>query len=219
MIEKARFFRQFVDYSVKEEDFSFLGDGDTLAEPKRMSAPMQLLANVLGGLSGIPGGEGIADKDALVADLRKMLDCSDVVGVRLKDGPVVLRLGIDADQMSGEALIGRFAVIHERIVEFRKYAYTIVRSWIMEGKMSTIAQGVVVFSEHQKAKQFIEHYGDKCRHSAFWKDTITQPWIVDLEDEMITSLAGFWQHARMLPLNSEKARVGFFHRRGPLVAA
>ncbi len=220
MIEKSIFFNNLVDYSVKDEDFSFLGAADELDAPQKMSSRMQFALGAAAGVAfGIFGGmasgymKGSADYDALIADLRKMLDCSDVIGIRLKDGMAVLRLGIDADELTGEALIGRFAIIHERATEFRKYAYTIMRSWINETKLPTVSQGVVVFSKHQKAKQFIQQHGDKCKHYTFWKGVRTQPWVVDLQEEVITRCSGLWQLANMLPLDSEKARAGLFHRR------
>jgi len=45
----------------------------------------------------------------------------------------------------------------------------------------------------------------------------TQPWIADLQDEVITRCSGFWHLANMLPLDGEKAQAGFF-RAGPVGA-
>jgi hypothetical protein len=220
MIDKAKCFQQFIDYSVKEEGFSFLGGGDEFAEPQRMTSRMQFLleaATSAAAYSGFVGGgymKGSLDNAALVADLRKMLDCADVIGIRLKDGLVVLKLGIDADNLPGEALVGRFAIITERTVKFREYACAISRFWNMKAT-APISQGVVVLSDPRKAQQFIEEYGDKCKHSTFWKNVYTQPWVVDLHNEKITRCGGLRRLMSTLPLDSEKARAGFFHKRGP----
>ena len=43
----------------------------------------------------------------------------------------------------------------------------------------------------------------------------TQPWIADLQDEVITRCSGFWHLANMLPLDGEKAQAGFFRPSEP----
>lgn len=216
MIGKAQFYRNFVVYSVKEDAFSFLGGRDELADPQRVSPTMHFLLGAMAGATfGAIGSmawfrEGSADNGALVADLRKMLDCADLVGIRLKDGMVVLRLVIDADDLSGHALVDRFAIIHQRTIDFQKYALTILKTWFKETKSPTISQGIVVFSQHNQAKKFVADCGNKCKHSTFWRGTRTQPWVIDLQEETVVRCAGFRQLSSALPLDSEKALSGIF---------
>ncbi len=51
-------------------------------------------------------------KDELIADLQKMKEYCDLIAINLKFGSAQIRMMIDADEISGETLVGRFAMIH-----------------------------------------------------------------------------------------------------------
>src|SRR5262249_55396020 len=142
---------------------------------------------------------------------RRLQEYSTVVGIKLSDGPVLLRFGIDADDISFETLVGRFAMIHERAYDFRKYAPSLMRSIWSDGKLATVAQVVVAFSAHKRAREFIQSYADKCKHTAFWKKVYTQPWVADLEDEEITRLRQ--PLSDLVTRDSDKLKAGLFRNR------
>src|SRR5438105_5736835 len=121
------FFSNFLDYS-RDEGFSFFTPGEKFDDPKRLSWGKQaLVAAAAGAAYGLIGSlssgySGKTSRDGLIADLKKLHEHSDLVSIKLSHGPVLVRLGIDADDLLGETLIGRFALIHERAYDFRKYA-------------------------------------------------------------------------------------------------
>jgi hypothetical protein len=120
----------------------------------------------------------------LITDLQKAQNYCDFIGIKTSNGPALLRLAIDADDIPDETLIGRFAVIHEQAHNFRKHSSTFPGGF-KETKFAVYAQVVVVFSSHKRARNFIQRFADQCSHTAFWKKVYTYPWIVDLEDEEI----------------------------------
>jgi hypothetical protein len=215
-MNKSEFFPNLLDYS-KADGFSFLVPGEGFDDPKRLSGGKQMLISAVAGVAfGLIGSlsSGYMDKtqkDGLVAELLKMHEYCGLVGIKLSDGPVLLRLGIDADDISGEALVGRFAMIHERAYDFRKYAPSVMRTIWNDGKLATVAQVVIVFSTHKRAREFTQTLADKCKHTAIWKKVYTQPWVIDLEDEEVTR---FRQPlSDLMTRDSEKLKAGLFRQR------
>jgi hypothetical protein len=215
-MNKSDFFPNLLDYS-KDEGFSLLAPEESFDDPNRLSGGKQaMIAAATGAAFGLIGSlsSGYMDetsKQGLIADLRRMQDYCDCVGIKLSDGPVLLRLGIDADDIPGETVVGRFAMIHERAYDFRKYAPSMIRTIFSDGKLATVAQVVVAFSTHKRAKEFIDRYAAKCKQTAFWKKVYTQPWVVDLEDEEITR---FRQPlSDLLTRDSDRLMVGMFRER------
>ena len=215
-MNKSEFFLNLLDYS-KDEGFSLFVPREGFDEPKRLSGGKQTMIAVAAGAAfGLIGtlSSGYldkTDKPLLVADLQRMQNYSTVIGIKLRDGPVFLRLGIDADEISGETLVGRFAMIHERAYDFRKYAPSLMRTIFSDGKLATVAQVVVTFSEHSRAREFIQTYADKCKHTAGWKKVYTQPWVVDLQDEEITR----FRHplSNLMTRDSDRLKAGLFRQR------
>ena len=203
------------------EGFSLLVEGREFQNPETLSSGMQTAINVAAfaayGLVGSmsTGYMDKTDKRELIEDLKKMREYCDLVGVKLKAGSVQVQLGIAADDISFESLIGRFALIHERVFDFQKYAASLVRTVFSDGKLSTIAEVVVVFSAHSKANEFIQKYAEKCKHSSMRKNVYTQPWVVDLEDREITRLRMSLTNwiAKLIPSESEKLRAALFRAR------
>ncbi len=215
-MNKSEFFPNLLEYS-KEEGFSLLVPGERLNDPKGLSLGKQMvIAAVAGTVFGLIGSlsSGYQDetkKQGLVADLQRMQDYCALVGIKLSNGPVLLRLGIDADDISGEALAGRFAMIHERAYDFRKYAPSSMRTIWRDNKLATFVQVVVALSAHKRAREFILSFGDKCKHTAVWKNVHTQPWVVDLEDEDIKRFRTPLDE--LLMRDSERIKSGLFRRR------
>jgi hypothetical protein len=96
-----------------------------------------------------------------------------------------LRLAIDADDISDASLIEHFAQIHKQAHNFSKHSATLLKSRFSNQKFSVHVHGVVVFSAHTRATDFIRVVADKCRHSAFLEKIYTDPWVIDLENEQI----------------------------------
>lgn len=197
-MEKTVFFSNLINQS-KEDGFSlFVSEGEKF-EPGKPSASSQIkqrlamvaTAAVLGAVLGtrtqfIFGGINsshltAAEKSALIRDLKELQNNCDFIGVKLDSGPVYFKLAIDADDISDEALIGRFTIIHGQLTNFIKYAAHVLNNV----KHGVYADVVTVFSSHKRAKLFNDHYAKKCSQWTFFKKTFTSPWVVDLEDEEI----------------------------------
>jgi hypothetical protein len=86
-----------------------------------------------------------------------------------------------------------------------------MRSIFGESKMSTIAQVVLVFSMHKRAKEFNQNIAEQCKHRTIWKSVFTQPWVFDLEDEEIN----IHRHGIYAPVTRDiaKLKAGLFHDR------
>jgi hypothetical protein len=205
-MQKTDFFKRILQYS-QNEGFSFLSPETHFADPKRMSGGKQMLIAGMGTVAGLISGQfvisgaGYSDQkqEALMADLRRISEYCDLIGVKLDTGPAILRMLIDADDIPGEALVGRFAMIHERASDFEKYSLVIAKNWLYGNATSGVyLQVLTVFSLHSKARHFIQTYADKCTHRSKHTSNgiikigggllLTCPWVVDLEDETVTPI-------------------------------
>jgi hypothetical protein len=223
-VDKGHFLENLVEASVIEDGFVFLNDNGELPPPKKTSTAAQVgiaagivaatvAANVLVGgnvrvFTPRPLIPGSQDHNALVGDLSWLKTVSQIVGVRICHGAVVLRLSIDADILPIETIIGRFAVIHEYAFRLCRYS----ESYAGSPHPMIITQGAILFSEHKKAKQFAEQFVKTCIHrpSSF---RVTQPWIIDLDDEVVIKCVNVWQLGHTCPLNSKKMLVRLFQKR------
>jgi hypothetical protein len=211
-MNKEDFFSNLLEYSTNE-GFSFLVSGQTIETPQKLSGGKQaLIATAAGAMFGLVGvlSSGYLDetnKQGLIQDLQRLQDGCSLIGIKYSDGPVLIRLGIDGDDILNETLIGRFAIIHERAYDFRKYAPSVLPG----GKLAIGVQVVLAFSKHKRAKEFIENYASKCKLTAFWKKVYTQPWVADLEDEEVRR---FRQPlSDLITRDSEKLKGGLFRQR------
>jgi hypothetical protein len=223
-MNKLDFFSNLIVHS-KEEGFSFIISDEEFDDPKKLSAEKQIAyraaftvaTSIISSLVGlnyrfmIIGGLNTSqlspsDKEALIADLKKVHSYCDFIGIKADTGPCFLRLGIDGDDMPDETLIGRCAIIHELANNFRKYSTSLVTG---RDNYIVSAQVVIVFSSHKRAKDFIQLYADKCSNSSFWKKIYTYPWIVDLEDEEIKR---YGQPLDRLSGHKEKIRASLFRK-------
>ena len=223
--QKIDFLNNLLEYS-KIENFSFLSPEQNLENPKRMSGGKQAL---LAGLAGLAGGiiwaSGVGyseqKKGDLINDMRGMSEYCDLIGIKLDTGACIVRIIIDSDELSGESLVGRCAMIHERCLTFRKYSLVVMRNWIIGDTTSgTYAQVVTVFSSHKRAREFALTYAEKCVHKSRGMVTnrggllATYPWVVDLEDEDVAPVGTKW--LGMLPQTGmflNKYKTEFFRKR------
>jgi hypothetical protein len=201
---QSEFFKILVDY-YKGRGFAFFVPGEQFVDQEKMPLAKRTVFKAIAGvamtLAANPGlgvatsltsfNLSAADKESLIIDLEQMHSHCDLVGIKVSDpiAPAMLILGIDADDISNESLIGRFVNIHEQAHNFIKYSPS-----TMFGKKNGVRTSVcVVYSSHKRAKDFIENAAKKCKHSAFWKEVNTWSWPMDLE------------------VNSEKIRAHFSH--------
>ncbi|MEO7299417.1 MAG: hypothetical protein ABI042_12680 [Verrucomicrobiota bacterium] len=224
----TEFIPNFIEYS-KSEGFGFYLPTDQFSGfPKASGKSQMLLAAATaaafttvfgsGVMAGAIGGALVGtnighsnriSKDELVADLQKMKEYCDLICIKSNTGGTNVRIMIDADGVSGETLVGRCAMIHERGLDFRKYTMTLFKSWIFGGsRLPTIIEVVMIFSTHKLARDFLQNYADKCKHSK--KGVMAYPWIVDLEDHEIT------RKTLNVPFLTKKyaemLKAGFFRR-------
>ena len=220
----TEFVPNFIEYS-KSEGFGFYIPTDQFSGLPKASGKSQMFlaaaasaafTTIFGGgaiVGAIAGGNvGYSNKiskEELVADLQKMKEYCDLIGIKSNTGGMNVRMMIDADGISGETLVGRCAMIHERGLDFRKYAMTIAKSWIWgDSRLPTTIEVVMTFSTHKLAREFLQNYADKCKHSK--KGVMAYPWIIDLEDHEIT------RKTLNLPFLSKKydemLKVGLFRR-------
>ena len=185
-MNKGDFFLNLVENS-QAKGFSFLTPDERFDEPKRGSAGQQaIVAMIAGAAFGALGGlatgyAGKLNNEQLLNDLKRMSEYCDVTGINLISGMVILRLAIDADEIKDDALIGRFALIHERTHDFRKYGMS-----LFGGNIGTATHVIVTFSSHERAQDFAKNVAKKCKQVSFWKKVNTRPWVADLEAEEIT---------------------------------
>ena len=209
-MNKADFYLNFIESHTKS-DFSFVTPDAAFQEPKKLSSAQQtvikivqgaalsiLQGSALGMFGGLATGYfGKTSKDELIADLKMMNQYCDLVGVHLASGLVWLRLAIDADELAYEILVDRFALIHQRTHDFRKYSLS-----LFSNKMPTRAEVIVAFSSQQRAKEFSDKFAKRCKHWAYWKQVMTYPWVADLEDEKVTGFQLDLGHVLEKRLNS-----------------
>ena len=174
------------------EGYTFFMPEAQFDDPTRLSGGKQaLFAAAAGAAFGLLGSLSTGyldkiDKEQLKTDLQRLSEYCDFVGIHLSSGSVVLRLVLNGDNLPNETIVGRFAVIHERAFDFRKYAMTILRGVFSDGKLATYAIILIAFSSHKRSKEFMDSFANKCKHGAFWKKVHTHAWVADLEDEEIT---------------------------------
>jgi len=99
--------------------------------------------------------------------------------------------------------------MHEYVFRFKRYASTVPGA----PHPMIIAQGAIVFSEHRKAKQFVDQFASRCVYCPSHYRA-TQPWVIDLEDETVIKCVSFWTAgSRYHPLNSKKMLPRLFQKR------
>jgi len=214
---KEVFCRNLIEASMVEQGFLFLDEEGHLPSPKRLSdmkaagvqagitagAMIALVSlSVLTGAGGIAKlplfGRGNQNIDAIAHELAKYKSVSDFIGIQLKTGSVVLRLVLNADDLSTQTIIHRLALIHNQSVTLRNYVDSLGR----RDHVMSLSQGILLFSTHSRAKEFSSSFAATC----LWHDPHfhkSQPWAVDLEDQTVTTSAGLFQWKRLAPLDSK----------------
>ena len=189
-------FANLIDYA-RHEGFGFLAPDEKLEDPKKLSASQQAFMQIasgiiyaattgLGAVGGIMGAASSGplsrvDKKELVPDLKKMNEYCDFSAIDLNSVFVMLRLALDGDSLTNDAIVERSDLIHQKSHDFHKYAM-----FLFGHKSSVHADMMIAFSSHHRAKEFVDSFAKKCNKKSFWKAVFTHPWVVDLENEEIT---------------------------------
>src|ERR1035441_5079520 len=118
---------------IESEGFYFLGPDESAAQPRKMSEGRQKVFRMVSGAGlGVSGlGPGIfgwlstgyfdvPDRHQLQADLRRMNELCDIVGINLTNGAAVLRLGLDNDGVDDDTTVSIFSPIPEITYWFGK---------------------------------------------------------------------------------------------------
>lgn len=207
-MNKTDFFLNLLEYS-HSKGFSFLTPDQAFEQPKKLSTAQQTKVAMISGvffgaLGGISTGyTSKINKEQTIADFKRMSEHCDLVGLNLSGVVVQLRLGLDADDLTDEAIVDRCTLIQERAHDFRNYALS-----LFTGKMSTHAEVIMAFSSHKRAKEFIDRSAKKCKHWSYWKKVMTHPWVADLEDEEMTGFQFDLGH-----MLAKQLKSGLFHTR------
>ena len=183
---------------IKKRGFTFVGPDVETAHIPRTPSSQKIMA-IAAATFGI-GNPLVAFASGIVPDfkdqdIRKSLislyDVADFVGVSLEWGAVRMVLSLDADEITDEALIGKFVLLHERITQFRKYAMSSLQTRLGDIKQGTVAHVFLVFRQPYKADHFANNLSDKCKQVTFWKKIWTLPWAVDVPGKRIHRWSGF----------------------------
>ena len=214
---KKIFCRNLVEASMVEQGFVFLDEEGHLPTPKRLSeakavagqsgigagamialVSLSLLTGA-GGMARVPlFGRGNQDIDAIARDLGQYRTVSNSIGIQLKTGSVILRLVIDSDDLSMASIVDQLALIHNQSATLRSYADSFGR----RDRIMSMSQGILLFSAHLRAREFTKNFAA----SSLWHGPYfhrSQPWIVDLEEQTVTTSAGLFQWKRLAPLDSK----------------
>lgn len=227
-MNKSDFVANFVDASMIEDGFVFLDDSGHLPIPRKPSTAAQVgttagvvaatfAVNILAGAAGsnvavfprrlfTPGSD---DHNALVSDLNNLKKLAHIIGICIGYGSVLLRIIIDGDVIPVDEITKYFSIIHEYAFRFRRYSATVPGA----PHPMIIVQGAIVFSQHGRAKEFVDQFANKCAYAPSHYRA-TQPWVIDLEDETVIKCVGFWTAgSRYHPLNSKKMLPRLFQKR------
>ena len=218
MAAKPDFFQNLRDY-LQAKCFGLL-TVNAFQDPKQVSKGQQIALSAIYGLAfgALGGGFGVpryseARKQELISDLQRLSPYADLIGINFSRGCALLRLAIDADDLPEDALVGRFSLIHEIAHDFRKYALTTITS-----NMGTIVEVLVIFSTHERAKDFTERVAQKCRHTAGFLSSMrgrvtTYPWVIDLERKEIVNAGKGFRKLWRLWLDFDNHQAALFRQR------
>jgi hypothetical protein len=128
------------------------------------------------------------------AELVKLGELCDFIGVRLSNGGVQLVLFVHSDELAGEAIIGKCSLINERLNSFKKFTMRI--GW---AKKPVWANVFFVFCNSEKAFHYRQSIQDKCKHMPLFGKAFVLPWGVDLSAKSV------WASQGLKPLQNYKA--------------
>jgi len=174
-----------------DEDFD---KGDSI---QRVSTGRKVLLSgaffVAGGIiSALGTKSSIFSDDDVAAEMRKLSNCCDFVGIRLDTGTVMLALFIYADDMADDAKIGKSVMIKDQMKSFKDF--TMKMAW---SRMGVFAKVFYVFFDSDKAFHFRQSVQEHCKHSECFKKTYAVPYGIDVPAKSVWAYKG-------LPLNSLK---------------
>jgi hypothetical protein len=120
------------------------------------------------------------------AEMEKLENICDVVGVRLDTGGALLALFIFGDDLTAEALIGKSVMIRDRLKTFKDF--TMRLGWFKRG---VIADVFFTFADSEKAFQFRHSVQKNCKHGEFFAKLYVLPWCIDISAKSVSGYSGW----------------------------
>lgn len=178
-----------------EEDF------DAGKSIQRISTGRKILMTggffVAGGLLSALGTKSAKFSDNEVkAEIVKIRQSCDLVGIRLDAGPASLVLFIFVDDLSDDQMIGRSVLILDQMKSFRDFTMKI--GW---SRMGVFARVFYVFLDSSKAFHFRQSVQEHCKHGEFFKKIYVRPWGIDLSAKSV------WAHKGLPDLSLMPADI------------
>lgn len=169
-------------------------------EPKQMSEAARSTINtvsaaavgfIVGGpvgsvVLGLCGRQGAINNGQMVADLNRIKEHCNLVGVDLRAGTFTqVLLALNADALTDEAIVKRCQLIHNQLIDFVNNSFP--KS--ITGRPPVFASLFVAFSSSKRTKEFIEGQSPRrCRQSR--KGATITPIVKDLETGSLFHASG-----------------------------
>jgi hypothetical protein len=120
------------------------------------------------------------------AELVKLGELCDLIGINLAGGSVFLVLFVYGDDLTDEGIIGKCQLIRDRLTPFKKFSMRI--GW---NKLPVSATVFFVFNNSEKAFHFRNSVQGHCKHFATFNQLWVLPWGIDLTAKSV------WAHKGM----------------------
>jgi hypothetical protein len=187
----AETFRLRVISTFQNLKYIFAKDAASGEPLKRPSAGQKAIAtaaySITWGLAGALAVEYPEFSDSQVkAEIEKLENICDLVGVRLDTGGVLLALFIPSDNLAADALIGKSVIIHDKLKRFKSFCTRL--GWMKRG---AIADVFFVFEKLDKTFQFRHSIQSSCKHGEFFGKRYTLPWCIDISAKSVLGYGGW----------------------------
>ena len=182
------FYLRFVRY-FQAEGCVFPASTETEIRATGMPFWTRVLASGGGVLGGLCTGYSARFTDENVrAELFRLGHHCDLVSVKCDGLAPLLIVTMEADDLSNEELVGRFAFRDEATARFKDFA---PRLGIAYGqKLGVDCHAFVVAATSTRALSFEVNAQEKCKRFHFWRKVHVLPWSVDLESRRLTQFPG-----------------------------
>lgn len=147
--------------------------------------------------------DDIADKEKFENDIRELSKIGGqlLVLFKLEGGFAAIVGAVDADNLSSNDCIEIAKKFDNQLVQrIRFYAG---KETVSNGKLGTYGCLLYIFSDSQKATEFLNNNVSKCSNSHFWKKTYTRAWVIDMESKKVHSHSGIPIYTKYILTASE----------------
>lgn len=162
-----------------------LQQGGTLKKMTNSQYAGLLAVGALVGYGAFMINRSNAADSEVKAELVKLGELCDLIGINLAGGSVHLVLFVHSDDLTDEATIGKCHLIRDRLTPFKKFAMRI--GW---SKLTVSATVFFVFSNSEKAFHFRKSVQEHCKHFALFNKVWVLPWGIDLAAKSVWAYRG-----------------------------